>query len=331
MKNNEFAGKKVLVTGSAGFIPSHIAQYFVEHGAFVYGVDDLSIGSLDSMREFIDQKNFQFIQGDVCDQKLMESLVKKVDYVYHGAVRGVAVSLEGPVPELRVNTESTLILLEAMRKHGVERFVYPSSASVYGNQKKMPESETDLPTPLSPYGVSKLAAERYCIAYHSLFKIPVVCLRYFNTYGPRQRRDSLYGGVVSIFIASALQGKALRVFGSGKQTRDFTYIEDCVKATISAFTKKQALGSVLNIAGGKEFAVNFLAKKVKEIAGDKKLAIEKVAPRRVDNVERRVGDIRLAKKILGYRPKEIFEEGLRKTYEWNKEYYGQAASLTKGK
>ena len=118
---NKFKGKKVLVTGSAGFIPSHIAQYFVEQGAFVYGLDDLSVGSLDSMSEFIERKNFKFIKGDVCDKKLIESLIKKIDYVYHGAVRGIAVSLDGPIEELRTNTESTLIILEAIRKYGVER------------------------------------------------------------------------------------------------------------------------------------------------------------------------------------------------------------------
>lgn len=269
MQNN-FKGKKVLVTGSAGFIPSHIAQNFIERGAFVYGLDDLSVGSLDSMSEFIKNKNFKFIKGDVCDKKLVESLVKKVDYVYHGAVRGIAVSLDGPVEELRVNTESTLIILEAIRKYGVERFVYPSSASVYGNQKKMPESELDFTLPLSPYGVSKLAAEKYCLAYYHIFNLPVVCLRYFNTYGPRQRKDSIYGGVVSIFINNALQGKTINVFGSGKQTRDFTYIADCVSATMAAFTTSKVLGQVINVAGGKEYPVNFLAKKVVGIAKKKR-------------------------------------------------------------
>lgn len=318
---SKFKNKKILVTGCAGFIPSHIAEYFVEQGATVFGVDDLSIGSKESMKSFISRKNFQFIKKDVRDKKLIEAIIKKSDYVYHGAVRGVAISVEGPIEELRVNTESTLIILEAIRKYGVKRFVFPSSASVYGNQKKMPESETDFTLPLSPYGVSKLAAEKYCLAYHKLFNIPVVCLRYFNIYGPRQRKDSIYGGVVSIFIDNVLNGKTMRIYGSGRQTRDFTYIGDCVKATIDSFTAPDILGQAINIAGGQEYSVNILAEKIKKISGRKKVGIAKARKRIIDNIDRRFGDIKLARKLIGYKPSISLEDGLKKTFEWNENFY----------
>ena len=321
MQNN-FENKKVLVTGCAGFIPSFVAQYFVNAGSFVYGVDDLSIGSKENMEEFARYPNFEFIKGDVCDRQLMESLIKKVDYVYHGAVRGVAISVENPIKELKVNTESTLVILEAIRKYGVERFVFPSSASVYGNQKKMPESEDDFTMPLSPYGVSKLAAEKYCLAYYHLFNIPVVCLRYFNTYGPRQRRDSIYGGVISIFINNSLKNKPLNIYGSGKQTRDFTYIDDNIKATIDSFATPNVLGKVINIASGQEHSINYLAEKIRDVSGKKDLPIKRVKERAVDNISRRVGNINLAKKLLRYKPRMAFEKGLQRTFKWNMEKYG---------
>lgn len=318
MDKNVFKNKKVLVTGCAGFIPSFVAQHFVENEAIVYGVDDLSSGCMENMEEFIKNDNFEFIKGDVCNKKLIESIIKKVDFVYHGAVRGVAVSVDNPVKELRVNTESTLIILEAIKKYGVERFVYPSSASVYGNQKKMPESEEDFTLPMSPYGASKLAAEKYCLTYHRLFNIPVVCLRYFNTYGPRQRRDSIYGGVISIFINNILQNEELRIYGDGQQTRDFTYIGDNLQATKRSFLAPGILGQVINIAGGREYQINDLANSIKKISGQKDIKINYIKKRIIDNIDRRYGDINLAKKLLAYVPATPLEEGLEKTYQWNK-------------
>lgn len=321
---NNFKNKKVLVTGCAGFIPSFIAQHFIEKGAFVYGVDDLSTGARENMKEFVKDPHFEFIQKDIVNKNLVESLIKKVDLVYHGAVRGVAVSTDNPTRELEVNTKSTLLILEAIRKYKkVERFVFPSSASVYGNPHKIPEKEENFTLPLSPYGVSKLAAERYCLAYYHLFNLPVVCLRYFNIYGPRQRKDSIYGGVISIFIYNALQNKPLNIYGNGKQTRDFTYIDDAVRATIKAFTAPRILGRVINIARGREYSINELAQKIKEVSPKKDLPLNYVSKRLVDNIERRCGDIRLARKLINYKPRISLEEGLEKTYQWNKKIYGE--------
>lgn len=308
--------KKVLVTGCAGFIPSFVAERLVEMEANVIGVDSLFTGSMENMNNFSKKKNFTFIKGDVLDKNLLESIIKDCDYVYHGAIRGIGISAADPTQELEVNTKSTLHILELLRKYKIKRFVYPSSASVYGNTKKMPESEDDITIPLSPYGVSKLAAEKYCTVYNHMYGIPVVCLRYFNTYGPRQRKDSTYGGVVSIFIQSAIQNKPIKIYGSGEQTRDFTFIQDTVSATINSFTAKNIEGKIINIAGGHEYSVNGLAKMIIRISG-KKLSIEHGEKRSVDNIDRRYGDITLAKKLLNYQPTTQLEAGLRITYEWN--------------
>lgn len=315
---HKLKNKTALVTGCAGFIPSYVAEHLLQHGVKVIGIDDMSTGNHSNMSTFSGNPNFTFINGDVCNRELINEYVSKVDYIYHGAIRGIGVSVKDPITELRVNTESTLLILEAIREHRIERFVYPSSASVYGNQKKMPESEDDNTHPLSPYGVSKLAAEKYCMVYHHMFKVPVVALRYFNTYGPRQRKDSTYGGVVSIFINNAIQGKALSIYGDGEQTRDFTYIEDNLSATLQAFVTPDIEGQVINISGGKEYTVNHLAELIKQISKKTDLPIEHIGKRAIDNIDRRFGDIARAKELLKYNPSTPLEKGLRATYDWNK-------------
>ena len=311
--------KKILVTGCAGFISSFIAEKLIEKGAFVYGIDNLSSGSISNINTILHHPHFKFIKNDICKKAIIDEIIPKVDYILHTAVRGLGRSTDNPLLELKTNIGATLLLLEAARKYSIQKFIYTSSASVYGNPKVVPEKETDLPLPLSPYGVSKLAAERYCIAYYHLYGIPIVCLRYFNTYGPRQRHDSIYGGVVSIFINDALYNRPLTIYGTGNQTRDFTYIHDTVDATISSFHSSKAVGKVINISGGKEYTVNFLAKKIKKISGNKNLKIKHVQKRLIDNIDRRLGDISLAKKILFYNPSTPLTKGLQETFDWNKE------------
>lgn len=317
MRNN-FRGKKILVTGCAGFIGSHVTDALINLGAIVYGIDDLNTGSYENIKHLLNNPNFRFTRGDICSKETISNLVEKVEYVYHAAVRGIGLSTKNPYLDLKVNIEGTLLLLELLRNTGVVRLVFASSASVYGNPKKLPEKENDPTFPLSPYGVSKLAAERYVMAYHSLYNLPVVALRYFNVYGPRQRWDSIYGGVVSIFLNNALRKKPLPIYGSGNQTRDFTYVDDVVQATLLAFTKRGAIGKVINIAAGKQYKVKMLAKIVKKISGQdlKLLHVEK---RLIDNVRRRFGDISLARKILDYHPAVNLDMGLKKTFQWWKD------------
>jgi len=310
--------KTFLVTGSAGFIPSHLIDKLLSLGYHVIGLDDLSIGKKEAMNSFINHSNFHFIKGDVGDFKLLKKLVTEVDYIYHGAIRGVCLSAREPIRELRVNTESTLMLLDLARENKIKFFIYPSSASVYGDPEKIPESEKDNPVPASPYGVSKLASERYCLVYHRLYNLPIVCLRYFNNYGPRQRRDSFYGGVISIFLDQALKGRDLTVYGTGNQTRDFIYVDDTIEASIACIDNQKVVGEIINIATGRETTINNLAKKILKITG-KKVKIKRVKERLIDNIPKRVADIQKAQKRLSFKPKTSLEEGLKKTYLWLQE------------
>lgn len=313
---NKIKGQKFLVTGCAGFIGSFVTEALLKKGGYVYGIDNLNTGSLNNIKHLLKDKNFKFTKEDFCNKKILEKLINKVDYIYHAAVRGIGLSVDNPIQELKVNTEGTLLLLELMRTSRVKRLVYASSASVYGNALHIPEKETDPTFPLSPYGVSKLAAERYVITYHNLYKLPVIALRYFNVYGPRQRHDSLYGGVVSIFINKAIENKPLSIYGDGTQTRDFTYIDDVVKATLDAFFAGNAVGKVLNISAGYECTVKKLAQMIQKVSGKRNLKIEFKEKRLIDNIQRRFGDISLARKILNYNPSTKLESGLDITYQW---------------
>lgn len=312
----------VLVTGVAGFIPSHIAECLLNSNYKVIGVDDLSNGKMENMGSFIDNAGMRFIKEDIRDRGFMTSLVRESDYIIHGAVRGIAKSVDDPFTDLDVNTTGTLGLLQLCLDSNIKKFIYLSSASVYGNPAKLPESEDDPLLPMSPYGVSKLAAERFCMVYHKIYGLPVVCLRYFNNYGPRQNRDSIYGGVVSIFINQVLNDETLTIYGDGQQTRDFTYISDTVDMTCSCLKRQNIIGEVFNIASGIEVSINDLAAKIIEISGKSNIRIEHTKERPIDNVRRRAGDIKKAGEILGYRPAISLAEGLARTYQWHKAQKG---------
>ena len=312
----------VLVTGVAGFIPSHVAEHLLSDGYKVIGVDDLSNGKMENMRSFIDNAGMRFIEKDIRDRESMMSLVRESDYIIHGAVRGIAESIDDPFTDLDVNTTGTLGLLQLCLDSNVKKFIYLSSASVYGNPAKLPESEDDPLLPMSPYGVSKSAAERYCMVYHKVYGLPVVCLRYFNNYGPRQNPDSIYGGVVSIFINQVLNAETLTIYGDGQQTRDFTYISDTVDMTCSCLKRQNIIGEVFNIASSIEVSINDLATKIIEISGKIGVKMEHINGRPIDNIKRRVGDIKKAREFLNYRPFISLEEGLSRTYQWHENQKG---------
>ncbi|HXG95083.1 MAG TPA: NAD-dependent epimerase/dehydratase family protein [Blastocatellia bacterium] len=311
----------VLLTGVAGFIPSHIADELIARGFNLIGVDDFSQGFRANIGHLASHPRFEFIEGDIRDEQLMQGLVERADYIVHAAVRGLASSVDEPMIDLDVNTRGTLILLRLAAERKIKRFVYCSSASVYGNASKVPESESDAVWPASPYAVSKLAGEQYALVYNRLYELPVVSLRYFNTYGPRQNVHSIYGGVVSIFIHRALAGEPLTIYGDGMQTRDFTYVADTARATADALTRDNIEGAVLNIGSGVETSVAQLAKAIIDLAlGDSESAaasqIAYVRDRIVDNVARRCADIRRAAELLDYKPQFSLREGLIETIEW---------------
>jgi len=306
---------RVLVAGGAGFIGSHIVDRLIREGMDVTVLDNLYSGQLRNIKHHRDNKNFQLVQGDVRNLELVKRLAKDVDAVFNeAAVVSVLRSLEDPILANEVNVGGTLNLLKACLDSGVKRFVQASSASVYGNAKTLPISETLFPKPISPYAVSELAAENFAKVFYTAYSLETVCLRYFNVYGPRQTFN-VYSGVITIFVNQLLRNKPPIIFGDGKQTRDFVYVEDVVDANMLALTTKEAKGEVFNIAAGKVTTITQLVGSLQEIMNKKYLKPIHKRPRPGD-IRHSYASIEKAKKILRYEPKFSLKEGLTRLVEW---------------
>lgn len=303
-----------LVTGGAGFIGSNIVHALVARGETVRVLDNFSTGSWANLRGVRDR--VEVIEGDLRDWKVLRRALEGVRYVSHqAALRSVPRSVDDPLSTDAVNTHGTLQLLVAAREAGtVERVVYASSSSVYGDSPMLPKEETQTPAPISPYAVSKLAAEHYCRTFTRLYGLETVSLRYFNVFGPRQSPESKYAAVVPLFIRAALRGEPLVVHGDGEQSRDFTYIENVVQANLLACTQPGIGGEVFNIACNERHTVMEIAHIVARLVG-KPVKIEHTAPR-VGDVRHTQASIVKAERLLGYRPTVGFEEGMRRTVEW---------------
>jgi UDP-N-acetylglucosamine/UDP-N-acetylgalactosamine 4-epimerase len=310
-----FEGKKVLVTGGAGFVGSHLCDY-------VYGlspkeliiVDDLTVGKMEFLENLMGRPNAKFFKADVRDKE-MGKLLEGVDTVFHLACRNVTHSITDPKTDLEVNANGTLNMLTHSVSNNVKRFVYSSSASVYGTQKIFPEAEETALRPLSPYAVSKLAGENYTLLFNKMHGLKTSALRYFNIYGPRQHH-TYYGGVISRFASQILASKPPEVYGDGTQTRDFTYVSDCVEATVAAAFYDEAIGEAINVCSGNEVSMNDLAKMMIKISG-KSLAPKYLEQRKtIDDISRRVGSNAKAKKLLRFQPKVSLEQGMTNTYNW---------------
>ncbi|MCS7306847.1 MAG: SDR family oxidoreductase [Thermoguttaceae bacterium] len=299
-----------LVTGGAGFIGSHLVERLVQQGATVRVVDNLSTGRRENLAGVWDK--IQWFQGDVCDQALMREVVQGVDCIFHqAALASVPRSLEAPLETHAACATGTLTVLEAARRAGVRRVVYAASSSAYGNRPTSPKQETDLPEPISPYGAAKLAGEYYCQAFTAAFGLETVVLRYFNVFGPRQDPDSPYSAVIPIFITALLRGRQPVIYGDGRQSRDFVYVDNVVEANLLAAHSPKAVGQVLNIGSGQ--ATDLLT--LLAVLG-RLLQVEvqpKFAPPRPGDVRESLADISLAQRLLGYQPRIDFEEGLRRS------------------
>jgi dTDP-glucose 4,6-dehydratase len=306
---------RALVTGGCGFIGSHLVEALINRNCEVVVLDDLSTGKIANLKSVERCKNFTFVRGDIRNFDLVKTVVKDVEVIFHeAAIPSVVRSVENPLLTHEVNVTGTLNVLRAGLDAGVKRFVYASSSSVYGDVKVLPKRE-DMPTfPISPYGVSKLAAEQYCRAFHRVYGLQTVCLRYFNVYGPRQTYGP-YSGVITIFINRILRGESPVIYGDGKQTRDFTNVVDVVHASFLAAKIKGAVGEVFNIATGKPTTINILAKKILKLCGRNDVE-PKYAPPRSGDVRFSYADISKAQKILGYKPSVELNEGLAKLIEW---------------
>ena len=301
--------KKVIVTGGAGFIGSHLAERLVGQGYQVIVLDDLSTGKIENIKELLKNDIVEFIKGSVIDLSLLRKLFQSVAYIFHeAAIPSVPRSIENPQASHEVNVSGTLNVLLAARENGVQKVVYASSSSVYGDTPSLPKREGIMPHPLSPYAATKLAGEYYCQVFHEVYKLPTVCLRYFNVYGPRQDANSQYATVIPRFIKRASESNSPIIFGDGEQTRDFTFVKDAVEATILA-VESDACG-LFNIARGESVTINELAKLVISIIGNNVEPIHQ-EPRPGD-VRHSLADISRAR-TLGYEPKYSLQAGLAKT------------------
>ena len=298
---------KALVTGGAGFIGSHVVDGLLAKRFKVVILDDLSTG----LRENVPQ-GVEFVLGSIGDAATVDQVSQRVDVIFHlAAVSSVQDSLARPVDVHYCNLTSTLLLLEAARKNGAKRFVFSSSAAVYGDTGGLPAREDMKPMPLSHYAVQKLACEHYCSTYHRLYGLQTVCLRYFNIFGPRQRGDSPYSGVIAKFIAAGKSAKPLVIFGDGSQSRDFCAVANVVAANLAAATARSELvaGRVFNVGSGESISVSKLAESVNADTGNP--APTEHAAGKPGEISFSQADIGQAKECLGYRPIHRFGDALR--------------------
>lgn len=307
-----FRNKKVLVTGGAGFVGSNLVNRLVEEGARVTVLDDLFTGDLENIK-YINE--IKFIQGTVTDFDLVSRLVQKNEIAYNLAVRNIIVSTKSPLLDFQVNSGGTFNMLLAAKTYGIERLVYSSSASVYGNPRYIPINEDENLSTLSPYAASKLSGENYCQAFYESYEVPVVVVRYSNVYGINQSPKNPYCGVISKFFENIMNRRAPQIHGDGEQTRDFTFVDDAVEATMLAGLSVKAEGEVFNIASGIETSVNDLAQKIMDVT-ETFIPPEYIDRRDIDNIRRRVLNIEKIRRVLRFSPQYNLSKGLEKTYQW---------------
>ena len=310
-----------VVTGGAGFIGSHIATALVDKGHRVRVVDNLRTGFLSNLEHI--QNEIEFIEADICDPQQMAMAFKGVDCVFHkAALASVPYSIENPLEVNEVCVQGTLNVLNEAQKAGVRRVVYAGSSSCYGDRPFSANRESDTPMTISPYAVAKLAGEYYCQAFHHAFDLETVCLRYFNVFGPRQDPGSAYAAVIPLFINWLLAGTPPRVYGDGKQSRDFTYVGNVVAANLLAADATTASGKSFNIADGRAISLLELLEHLMlelgvEIDPD-------FQPPRNGDILHSMADITAANKTLGYQPVYDFRQGLKLSIE----YYRAVAEQT---
>jgi len=307
------SGKRVLVTGGAGFVGSALVKRLLRDQARVTVLDDLFTGR----RENLPAGGLEFVHGSVCDPATVERLVPQCEVVFHCAARNIVVSTRNPREDYETNIGGTLNVLLAARAGGGPRVVYTSSTSVYGNPRYLPINEDDRLSLLTPYSVSKLAGENYAIAFFESYGLRTTAVRYSNIFGPGQDPANPYCGVVAKFVEALFAGRPPVFHGDGNQTRDFTYIDDAVEATLLAATSDRAVGEVFNVGTGVETRVSELARILIRLTG---ATVEPVHSDRrdIDNIRRRVVNIEKTRRTLRWVPEVTLEEGLRRTVEWQR-------------
>ena len=304
---------RYLVTGGAGFIGSNLVHALLDRGHVVRVLDDLSTGRRENLSQIM--TSIEFVEGSICDEAVTRAAMEGVDYCLHqAAIPSVPRSVADPVTSNRANVEGTLKVFLAARDAKVRRVVFASSSSVYGNTGVSPARE-DLPMiPISPYGVDKAACEHYARVFSALYGIDIVVLRYFNVFGPRQDPGSQYAAVIPIFVTHMLRGERPHVHGDGRQSRDFSYIDNVVHANLLACEAEGPLAGIYNAACGAETTLLGLVALLNHALGTK---LEPVfSPARAGDIRRSCADISCAAKAFGYKPTVSVGEGLRRTLEW---------------
>ena len=303
---------KVLVTGGAGFIGSSLARALLERGDDVRILDNFSTGD----RANLDGLDVEIVEGELRSYERVHNAVRTTEVVYHlGALGSVPRSVQDPLTSSAVNVEGTLNVLLAARDEGVRRVVFSSSTSVYGSTRQLPTREDSPPDPISPYGVAKLAAERYCISFSRVYEsFESVVLRYFNVFGPRQSPFSQCAAVVPRFVTAIDAGRPVEIHGDGEQSRDFTYVGNVVDATVRAGDAAGASGEIFNVAAGSPASVNLIADTIGEILG--KPVERRHLPSRAGDIRNSWADLTKAERVLGYVPRVELAEGLRATVDF---------------
>ena len=309
-----FKGKRIGITGAAGFIGSNLADKLLELGAEVIGIDNLFNGRLENLRDALKKKNFKFFKGDIRDLNFLLDIFKDIDIIFHeAAFISVPQSVEMPVSCNDVNVNGFLNILNTTRKNDIEKIVFASSSSVYGDSPTLPKTENMRRLPISPYGASKLACEAYIQAYHHIYGLNASSLRYFNVYGPRQK-DSPYSGVIAIWLGRIIRNEDLIIFGDGENLRDFTYVKDVVQANLLA-AEHDIAGEILNIGCGSPISLTNLAKLMLKLTGKENLNIKYTDPR-LGDIKHSYGDISKARRLMRFESKYSQEEGLRDYFSW---------------
>jgi len=307
---------KFLVTGGAGFIGSHIVESLVKQKHYVRILDNFSSGRISNLKGL--EKKIDLVSDDICSVAACFKATRGMDFVLHqAALRSVPKSMSDPHAYNRVNIDGTLNMLEAAKKNKIKRFVFASSSSVYGEVDTFPEKESFIPEPISPYALSKLTGEYYCKIFSLHFGLPTVALRYFNVFGPRQALDDEYAVVIPKFINCLLDNQQPPIFGNGKQSRDFTYVQNVVEANLLATRVSKLNYGVFNVAGGKDTTILDLVKMLNKLLG--KDISPLMLPIRPGDVFRTLADISSARRIIKFKPVVDFVSGLKITLNYWKQ------------
>jgi len=316
----KYNGEKVLVTGGVGFVGSNIVKMLLEYGAKVTILDDFFTGEMDNLK---DLSGYNLIKGDVRDEKLIEELVPQFSYIFHLAARNIIISTKNPKEDYSVNIGGTLNILDTLKKNSknLKKFIYIGSVSIYGNSKRFPINEDDPINVLTPYVVSKLGGENYTKIYYENYDLPTTIVRYSNVYGDHQSTSNPYCGVIGKLMDKIKNGESPIVHGDGEQTRDFTYVEDAVIATLYVGILEKSTGEDFNVGTGVEYSINNVIKTINKIY-DVDIIPTYIDKRDIDNIRRRVINIEKIRSKLRWVPQYTLEKGIKKTMQWlEKEIY----------